>query len=282
MLFRFVHIWFCDCLQCRCQIIIMVWFQFNFHFVPKIKTKNQTSYQQTYQSQVNKKCRKISNGTQQDVPAVAAAFLSMSSLCSSPTLSQFSRSYICSTAHCFRASQFSSAHFSSARCFSLRTSSCCAVLLLHLLRKNDLPPPPLHWYHYRDHLLVHPAGANIMVDLVQAVFEEISLERNPALWQSERDSRFLWNSKVYYIKIQHYSYHEIRDSALKLSFSLLYFYSLLNMFREDTVKRLKFLADFSETSFLEVAAHKFSSSSFFGPNVNCVTEKSMTRRWNRV
>merc|ERR1719150_1426906 len=48
-----------------------------------------------------------------------------------------------------------------------------------------------------------------MVDLVQAVFEEISLERNPALWQSERDSR------------------------------------------EDTVKRLKFLADFSETNFLE-------------------------------
>ena len=120
MLSRFVHIWFCDCLQCRCQIIIMVWFQFNFHFVPKIKTKNQTLYQQTYQSQVNKKCRKISNGTRQDVPAVAAAFLSMSSLCSSPTLSQFSRSYICSTAHCF----------------SLRTSSCCAVLLL---RKNDPP-----------------------------------------------------------------------------------------------------------------------------------------------
>ena len=119
-----------------------------------------------------------------------------------------------------------------------------------------------------------------MVDLVQAVFEEISLERNPALWQSERDSRFLLNSKVYYIKIQHYSFHKIRDSALKLSFSLLllYFYSLLNMFREDTVKRLKFLAEFSETSFLEVAAHKFSSSSFFGPNVNCVTEKSMTRR----
>ena len=127
-----------------------------------------------------------------------------------------------------------------------------------------------------------------MVDLVQAVFEEISLERNPALWQSERDSRFLLNSKVYYIKIQHYSYHKIRDSALKLSFSLLYFYSLLNMFREDTVKRLKFLADFSETSFLEVAAHKFPPSTsiylncflllFFGPNVNCVTEKSMTRR----
>lgn len=44
------------------------------------------------------------------------------------------------------------------------------------------------------------------------------------------------------------------------------------MFREDTVKRLKFLAEFSETSFLEVTAHKFSppppfiwivSSSFF-------------------
>ena len=138
MLSRFVHIWFCDSLQCRCQIIIiMVWFQFDFHFVPKIKTKNQTSYQPTYQSQVNKKCRKISNGTQQDVPAVAAAFLSMSSLCSSPTLSQFSRSYICSTALCFRASQFSSAHFSSAQLLIASLSeplpavqcccSCCCI-----------------------------------------------------------------------------------------------------------------------------------------------------------
>ena len=191
MLSRFVHIWFCDSLQCRCQIIIMVWFQFNFHFVPKIKTKNQTLYQQTYQSQVNKKCRKISNGTRQDVPAVAAAFLSMSSLCSSPTLSQFSRSYICSTAHCFRASQFSSAHFSSAQLLIASLTEplpavqcCCCICWGKII-------PPLHWYHYRDHLLVHPAGANIMVDLVQAVFEEISLERNPALWKSERDSRFL-------------------------------------------------------------------------------------------
>ena len=192
MLSRFVHIWFCDSLQCRCQIIIiMVWFQFDFHFVPKIKTKNQTLYQQTYQSQVNKKCRKISNGTRQDVPAVAAAFLSMSSLCSSPTLSQFSRSYICSTTHCFRASQFSSAHFSSAQLLIASLTEplpavqcCCCICWGKII-------PPLHWYHYRDHLLVHPAGANIMVDLVQAVFEEISLERNPALWQSERDSRFL-------------------------------------------------------------------------------------------
>ena len=100
---------------------------------------------------------------------------------------------------------------------------------------------------------------------------------------------FCETAKCITLIFQHYSYHKIRDSALKLSFSLLlfYFYSLLYMFREDTVKRLKFLADFSETSFLEVTVHKFSlhlhlfelsSSSFFGPNVNCVTEKSMTRR----
>ena len=145
MLSRFVHIWFCDCLQCRCQIIIMVWFQFNFHFVPKIKTKNQTSYQQTYQSQVNKKCRKISNGTQQDVPAVAAAFLSMSSLCSSPTLSQFSRSYICSTAHCFRASQFSPAHFSSAQLLIASMIHNSYLLNSHLLNCS---------LHHNSHLLI--------------------------------------------------------------------------------------------------------------------------------
>ena len=35
-----------------------------------------------------------------------------------------------------------------------------------------------------------------MVDFVQAVFEEISLERNPALWQSEKDSRYLFRSHM--------------------------------------------------------------------------------------
>ena len=35
-----------------------------------------------------------------------------------------------------------------------------------------------------------------MVDFVQAVFEEISLERNPALWQSEKDSRYLFRTHM--------------------------------------------------------------------------------------
>ena len=35
-----------------------------------------------------------------------------------------------------------------------------------------------------------------MVDFVQAVFEEISLERNPALWQSEKDSRYPFRSHM--------------------------------------------------------------------------------------
>ena len=35
-----------------------------------------------------------------------------------------------------------------------------------------------------------------MADFVQAVFEEISLERNPALWQSEKDSRYLFRTHM--------------------------------------------------------------------------------------
>lgn len=49
-----------------------------------------------------------------------------------------------------------------------------------------------------------------MGDLVQAVFEEISLERDPRLWQSEKDT--------------------VAEAA----------------------KRIKFLAEFPETSFSEV------------------------------
>ena len=228
MLFRFVHIWFCDCLQCRCQIIIMVWFQFNFHFVPKSKPRikhhtnkhikvkwiknverlatepNKTSQLLQLLSSQWAACahRRLSHNSQDPTSAqlpIASvhrnSHLLISHLLNCSLLPWFTilicSILICSTANCITILICSFLICSTAHCFSHRTSSCCAVLLLHLLRKNDPLPPPLHWYHYRDHLLVHPAGANIMVDLVQAVFEEISLERNPALWQSERDSRFL-------------------------------------------------------------------------------------------